>query len=120
MRFRFLFACLMLVATALRAEEPRTVLTLAEQPVRLIRGAAVYKAGTGVAVQKDDILETEAAGAQVEAGADAIVALRGASQNATAGRGTARATRRARARHRAAPRARPRRRRRPPRSCLRW
>ena len=75
MRFRFLFACLMLVATALRAEEPRTVLTLADQPLRLIRGAAVYKAGSGVAVQKDDILETEAAGAQVEAGADAIVAL---------------------------------------------
>ncbi len=75
MRFRFLFACLMLVATALRAAEPRAVLTLAEQPVRLIRGAAVYKAGSGVAVQKDDILETEAAGAQVEAGADAIVAL---------------------------------------------
>ena len=75
MRFRFLFACLMLVATALRAAEPRAVLTLAEQPVRLIRGAAVYKAGSGVAVQKDDILETEAAGAQVEAGADEIVAL---------------------------------------------
>ncbi|MFS2215872.1 hypothetical protein ACCD08_15325 [Telluria sp. Tellsp104] len=75
MRFRFLFACLMLVATALRAEEPRTVLTLADQPLRLIRGAAVYKAGSGVAVQKDDILETETAGAQVEAGADAIVAL---------------------------------------------
>jgi hypothetical protein len=77
MRYRLLFACLMFVATALRAEEPapRTVLTLADQPLRLIRGAAVYKAGTGVAVQKDDILETEAAGAQVEAGADAIVAL---------------------------------------------
>jgi hypothetical protein len=75
MHYRFLFACLMLVATALRAEEPRTVLTLADQPLRLIRGAAVYKAGSGVAVQKDDILETETAGAQVEAGADAIVAL---------------------------------------------
>jgi hypothetical protein len=75
MRFRLLFACLMLVSAALRAEETRTVLTLADQPLRLIRGAAVYKAGSGVAVQKDDILETEAAGAQVEAGADAIVAL---------------------------------------------
>lgn len=77
MRYRLLFACLMFAAAALRAEEPgpRTVLTLADQPLRLIRGAAVYKAGSGVAVQKDDILETEAAGAQVEAGADAIVAL---------------------------------------------
>jgi hypothetical protein len=75
MRYRLLFACLMLAAAAARAEEPRTVLTLADHPVRLIRGAAVYKAGSGVAVQKDDILETEATGAQVEAGADAIVAL---------------------------------------------
>jgi hypothetical protein len=75
MRYRLLFACLMLIAAALRAEEVRAVLTLADQPVRLIRGAAVYKAGSGVAVQKDDILETEAAGAQVEAGVDAIVAL---------------------------------------------
>lgn len=75
MRYRLLFACLMLAAAAVRADEPRTVLALADQPVRLIRGAAVYKAGSGVAVQKDDILETEAAGAQVEAGADAIVAL---------------------------------------------
>ena len=75
MRYRFLFFCLMFAAAALRAEEPRTVLTLADQPLRLIRGAAVYKAAGGVAVQKDDILETDAAGAQVEAGADAIVAL---------------------------------------------
>ncbi len=75
MRYRFLFFCLMLAAAALRAEELRTVLTLADQPLRLIRGAAVYKAASGVAVQKDDILETDAAGAQLEAGADAIVAL---------------------------------------------
>jgi hypothetical protein len=77
MRHRLLFACLMLAAFTVRAGEPapRAVLTLADQPLRLIRGAAVYKAGGGVAVQKDDILETEAAGAQVEAGADAIVAL---------------------------------------------
>jgi hypothetical protein len=57
------------------AGQPRAVLTLAEQPVRLIRGAAVFKAPAGVALQKDDILETGAGGAQVEAGADAIVAL---------------------------------------------
>jgi hypothetical protein len=56
---------------------PRAVLALAEQPLRLIRGAAVYRAPHGIAVQKDDILETGSAGAQVEIGAgpDAIVAL---------------------------------------------
>jgi hypothetical protein len=75
MRYRLLFACLMFAAAALRAEESRAVLTVADQPLRLIRGSAVYKAGSGVAMQKDDILETDAAGAQVEAGADAIVAL---------------------------------------------
>jgi len=77
MRYRLLFSCVILAAAALRAEEPapRMVLTVADQPLRLIRGAAVYKAGGGVAVQKDDILETDAAGAQVEAGVDAIVAL---------------------------------------------
>jgi hypothetical protein len=82
MRDRFVLACLLLGAAAaaatVRAEAPsapRAVLTLADQPVRLIRGAAVYDAGNGVAVQKDDILETGDAGAQVEAGPDAIVAL---------------------------------------------
>jgi len=71
-------ACLMLAAAIVHAGEPaapRAVLTLAEQPLRLVRGATVYKAGSGVAVQRDDILETGDAGAQVEAGADAIVAL---------------------------------------------
>jgi hypothetical protein len=77
MRYRLFFACLMLAAAGLRAGEPapRAVLTLADQPLRLIRGATVYRAAGGVAVQKDDILETDAGGAQVEAGADAIVAL---------------------------------------------
>lgn len=54
---------------------PRAVLTLAEQPLRLVRGAAVFKAAAGIAVQKDDILETGAAGAQIESGPNAIVAL---------------------------------------------
>jgi len=53
------------------------VLTLADQPLRLIRGATLYRAAAGVAVQRDDILETAGgnAGAQLEAGLDAIVAL---------------------------------------------
>jgi hypothetical protein len=53
----------------------RAMLTMAEQPLRLIRGASLFRAGNGVAVQKDDILETGAAGAHVEAGPDAILAL---------------------------------------------
>lgn len=71
-----LFLAGLLVPLSVPAQTPaRAVLSMAEQPVRLIRGAAIYKAGAGVALQKDDILETGAAGAQVEAGANAILAL---------------------------------------------
>lgn len=79
MPIRFFIGCLLvplLAPTWAQAPAPvRAVLTLAEQPLRLIRGAAVYKAGAGIAVQKDDILETGASGAQVEAGPKAIFAL---------------------------------------------
>jgi len=78
MRDRLVLACLMLATCVAQAQvqsAPRAVLTLADQPPRLIRGAAVYGAGSGVAVQKDDILETGDAGAQLEAGPDAIVAV---------------------------------------------
>jgi hypothetical protein len=72
MRNRFAAACFLffVFATAHAA-----VLTSADAPLRLIRGAAVYKAANGVALQKDDILESGAGGAQVEAGPDAILAL---------------------------------------------
>ena len=73
MRIAFFFAGLLLAAPA-GAQAP-AVLTLADQPLRLIRGTAVYKAQAGVAIQKDDILETGAAVAQLEAGPGAIVAL---------------------------------------------
>jgi hypothetical protein len=64
---------LALAAAGASAAEP--TLNLADQPVRLIRATALYKAGNGTAVQKNDLLETGAAGVQVEAGAGAIVAL---------------------------------------------
>lgn len=48
--------------------QAQATLTLAEQPVRLIRGAAIYKGINGSAVQRDDIIETGAAGVQIEAG----------------------------------------------------
>jgi hypothetical protein len=77
MRIPILLACLLLMPLQSLAQTPApaAVLTLAEQPLRLIRGAAVYRAPAGIAVQKDDILETGAAGAQVEAGPNAIFAL---------------------------------------------
>ncbi len=50
-------------------------ISLADKPVRLIRGTAVYKAGVGVLMQKDDIVETGAAGAQLEVSPELIMAL---------------------------------------------
>lgn len=72
MRNRFTAACFLflVVATAHAA-----MLTSADAPLRLIRGSTVYKAANGVALQKDDILESGAGGAQVEAGPDTILAL---------------------------------------------
>jgi hypothetical protein len=82
MRKRFFTACLLAATAAIHADAsaqgaraPQAVLALAEQPLRLIRGAVLYRAQAGIAVQKDDILETAAGSAQVEAGSGAIVAL---------------------------------------------
>ena len=64
-----------LLAGASLAAQAQATLTLAEQPVRLIRGATLYKGINGSAVQKDDIIETGPAGVQIEAGKNTIVAL---------------------------------------------
>ncbi len=71
---RFTFAY-MLLGGACALAQAQATLTMAEQPVRLIRGAAVFKGINGTAVQKDDIIETGAGGAHIEAGKYAIVAL---------------------------------------------
>jgi hypothetical protein len=70
---QFLLPLALLLASA--AAHAQAVLTMADQPLRLIRGTVVYKAVNGVAVQRDDILETGGSGAQVEVGPNAIVAL---------------------------------------------
>lgn len=54
---------------------PGASLALAEQPVRVIRAASVYKAVNGTPLQQDDIVETGAGGAQIELAAGTIVAL---------------------------------------------
>jgi hypothetical protein len=54
---------------------PAASLALADQPVRVIRAADVYQAVNGTPLQQDDIVETGAAGAQVELDGGAIVAL---------------------------------------------
>jgi hypothetical protein len=52
-----------------------SAITLADKPVRIIRGATVLKAVVGVPVQKDDIVETGASGAQIEVGKELMFAL---------------------------------------------
>lgn len=67
-------ACLIGGCGSAWADSP-AILTMADQPVRLIRAASAYKAVNGTVLQKDDMLETGAAGAHIEAGPDAIVAM---------------------------------------------
>lgn len=74
MRLRSIVSFALLLGVSVTAHAQAT-LTLAEQPVRLIRGAAVYQGINGSAVQRDDIVETGAAGVQIEAGKNTIVAL---------------------------------------------
>lgn len=50
-------------------------ITLADKPVRIIRGATVLKSVLGVPVQKDDIVETGASGAQIEVSKELMFAL---------------------------------------------
>lgn len=70
-----ILASALLAAPLALAFDAAGTLTLAEQPVRIIRAAQVYKAVNGTLVLKDDIVETGAAGAQLELGPDSIVAL---------------------------------------------
>ena len=62
-------------ASAAPAAAAAARIVAAGAPLRLIRGAAVYKGVAGTVLQKDDILETGTDGAQIEAGPQAIVAL---------------------------------------------
>jgi hypothetical protein len=75
MRNRYTAACMLFSSFFAFASAHAAVLTSADAPLRLIRGASVYKAANGVALQQHDILESGAGGAQVEAGPDTILAL---------------------------------------------
>jgi hypothetical protein len=74
----FLFIALLaagLPTVPARAAEAAAMLALADKPVRIIRGAQVFQGASGTLVLKDDIVETAAGIAQIELGADHIVAL---------------------------------------------
>ena len=73
--FTILAAGLLAAPGACALDAAAGTLAMAEQPVRIIRAAQVYKAVNGTLVLKDDIVETGAAGAQLELGPDSIVAL---------------------------------------------
>ncbi|MDL2354025.1 MAG: FecR domain-containing protein [Pseudomonadota bacterium] len=67
--------CLLALHGAAAGAEPAAMLALADQPLRIIRGAQLFKAVSGTLVQKDDIVETGAGSAQIEFGAGSIAAL---------------------------------------------
>jgi hypothetical protein len=50
-------------------------ITLADKPIRIIRGVSVLKGLVGVVVEKDDIVETGSSGAQIEISDDLMFAL---------------------------------------------
>lgn len=68
-------ACLLALHCGAACAEPAAMLALADQPLRIIRGAQLFKAVSGTLVQKDDIVETGAGSAQIEFGAGSIAAL---------------------------------------------
>ena len=70
----FVSAALMAQTVAVAASDMANI-SMADKPVRIIRGTAVYKANIGVLVQKYDIVETDAAGAQLEVSPELIMAL---------------------------------------------
>lgn len=61
------------IPTVLAIELP--AITLADKPVRIIRGATVLKAVVGVPVQKDDFIESGASGAQIEVSKELMFTL---------------------------------------------
>ncbi len=72
----FVASCLIAIghmSMALAMDLP--AITLADKPVRIIRGVTVFKAVVGVPVQKDDIVETGASGAQIEVSKELMFAL---------------------------------------------
>ncbi|WP_394777802.1 hypothetical protein [Undibacterium sp.] len=67
-------AVLMMPAAVLAATTSANI-SVADKPVRIIRGTGIYKANVGVLAQKDDIVETGQGGAQLEVSPDLILAM---------------------------------------------
>ncbi|HEY6527334.1 MAG TPA: hypothetical protein VIZ65_01475 [Cellvibrionaceae bacterium] len=70
-----ILTCLLFMGQTFKsmASELMTV-TVADQAIHIIRGVSVFKGTVGVVLQKNDIIETTAAG-QIELGPDLIMAL---------------------------------------------
>ncbi len=74
-RYFWLALALALVLSPSAQAEDEAVLTLADQPVRIIRATSVYKGTTGVLLQKNDLVETSAGSAQIEFTPGLILAM---------------------------------------------
>lgn len=71
----WLALCASLLAPSSLWAEDSAAVTLADQPLRLIRAASVYKASAGVVLQTNDVIETNDAAAQIEIAQGLILAL---------------------------------------------
>lgn len=72
----FLVMSLMILgAMPVALADNRVALTVADQAVRIIRGVTVLKGAAGVALQKNDIVETGGGAAQIEFADELLVAI---------------------------------------------
>ena len=73
-RFVAIF-CLAFASLPMAFGSDLSAITLADKPVRIIRGTTVLKGLAGVPVQKDDMIETGVSGAQIEVSNELMFAL---------------------------------------------
>jgi hypothetical protein len=73
--FSTIASAIILLQSLPAAAENGPVISLADKPLRLIRGAVLYQAATGVVLQKGDIIESGASNAQIEVSGSTVIAL---------------------------------------------
>jgi len=71
----YIFLLALLVSMGSVFANPIPVITMADKPVQLIRGTVLYRAATGVGIQKGDFIETGPDMIQIEASPSITLAL---------------------------------------------
>jgi hypothetical protein len=74
-RFFSTIASAILLQSLPAAADNGPVISFADKPLRLIRGAVLYQAPTGVVLQKGDVIESDTSNAQIEVSGSTVIAL---------------------------------------------